>query len=220
MLPEELLKEKAFKDAAERLTATFTKAQLTCEQGPFRTEWDPILRRHVFHSTVTAWRDFDDIEFIVSPEGRVVLFRDANRLEPKGPADPPLTSADLLAIAATTGEVGPAARIETLPPPGPLMTFTLRQAQAGLPSRIRFVVNASLRQVAAMEVLPAPPLDQLPDLPGMPDMPGVPDGPSLPDLPGTPSPGGAIKPPKVDLPAPKIPKVSAPSIKPPQVKFP
>lgn len=213
MLPEELLKEKAFKDAAGRLAATFTKAQLTCEQGPFRSEWDPILRRHVFHSTVTSWRDFDDVEFVVSPEGRVVLYRDANRLEPKGPADPPLTPADLLSVAATSGEVGASARIETLPPPGPLMTFTIRQAEPGLPSRIRFVVNAALRQVASMEVLPAPPVD-------LPGMPGVPDAPRLPDLPGMPSPADAIKPPKIDLPSPKIPKVSVPSIKPPQVKFP
>ncbi|MCC6425500.1 MAG: hypothetical protein IT435_01635 [Phycisphaerales bacterium] len=213
-LPEDKLREMAIGDAGPRLKSIFTKAELTLDQGPNRTEWDPILRRHVFHSTIQAWRDFDQIEFIVSPEGRIRLFRDKNRLEPKGPADPPLTSADLLQIAATTGEVGPSAIVETAPTPGPMLTFTVRQAELDMPMRIRFVVNGALRQVAAMEVLPdpiglpgvpqAPGMPNLPQAPGMPKAPSLPNAPSIPQAPASPSPG--------------LPK--APQVKLPEVKFP
>lgn len=202
-LPEDKLREIATADASQRLKSVFTKAEFTLAQSSARTEWDPTLRRHIFHSTIQAWRDFDQIEFVVSPEGRVKLFRDKNRLEPRGPAEPPLTSADLLAIAATTGEVGPTARIEVTPTPAPLVTFTVRQSQPGMPIRIRFIVNAGLRQVAAMEVLPDPI-----------ELPGAPQAPGLPEVPGAPD-AALPKMPQVNL-----PKVTAPKLSIPEVKFP
>lgn len=150
LLPEDELSERAFAACGERMEALLD-ADLFASVEEAELEWDPIIRRHVFTQPLVVWRNFDEIEFEVSPEGRIVRFRDRNRFEEAQFQE--LAPEDVLRISATTGLVGPYAEIvDSYRGDGEMLVVSLAQGEPGRPERIIVTINPTTRQVAALEV--------------------------------------------------------------------
>ena len=152
-LNEEVLREKARAHCTQAMK-DLVRAELRVEPGASSIAWDSFRQRHVFSETFTVWREFDEVEMLVAPDGRILSFRDRNRLAPGGnPPSLPLTKTELLAIAGTTGQVSAgAAIVRTLPKGGNLMDISVYQTEAGFPTSVDYTINLGTRQVAVFTV--------------------------------------------------------------------
>ncbi|NJN05818.1 MAG: hypothetical protein HC814_04825 [Rhodobacteraceae bacterium] len=107
LLPTDQLDNRAKRHCELAMTELLdAPTQLTSEEDA-ATEWDPLLQRHIHEHTFAVWNPCDKIELELDAAGRVVVFRDVNRAEPKSPpALVPLEKDEALAIAATEGGSG------------------------------------------------------------------------------------------------------------------
>jgi len=152
-LTDSALREKALEICKENMSQ-MVRTELRIEPGVSSTEWDPFLQRHIFEQIFTAWRDFDEVEMLVSPAGQILSFRDNNRFILSGPPPTePLAPADLLQIAGTTGLVSEEADLQSMEPmPEGMLTVTFRQEEPGYPPGLVCTINPNTRQVAAFKV--------------------------------------------------------------------
>lgn len=155
LLSETVLRQKAQIQCGEQMT-NLLNAELEIIPGASSLNWDPSFRRHVFEQQILVWREFDDIEVLVSPDGKIRSFKDANRLKPvEGAPIPRLTDEEIIQISSTTGLIGewPELQSSRLGPERMLNVIIL-QDEDGFPARLSVSINPNLRQVAAFEVLP------------------------------------------------------------------
>jgi hypothetical protein len=153
-LPNETLAERAHKECAAALQKLFTAPVFTSPVSE-SCEWSPLLRRHFYKKSFVVWHEFDTVEIAVADDGRIASFRDKRRAEPKTPPElVPLSRKDVLAIAATTGCLGPGAAIDHMATgPKNMLVAVVTQQDKGFPACLAVTINPEARQVAAFDVI-------------------------------------------------------------------
>jgi hypothetical protein len=150
LMDENKLRETALQQCRETMS-DLVEGDLYCVPEAHDCEWDPLLKRHVFTQSITVWRNFDTIEMTVTPDGRIVAFRDQHRF--REARYEPLDDGEILAITRTTGLLGASARVEKKDAtPEGMLTAVVTQNEIDKPARIVFTINPTLRQVAAFTV--------------------------------------------------------------------
>jgi hypothetical protein len=149
LLSDAALQQRAIA-ATDELVTLLVRGRTTYDVCSSSIEHAPMSHRHVFRQKMVVWRDFDQVEIVVDEETRAIRsFKDNKRLEAK--TERPLSAADLLRIARTSGLVAEVARVDQVKP-GKLYRCVITQSAPGLPGRIHFTINSAKRQVAAFEV--------------------------------------------------------------------
>lgn len=154
LIPEARLRERAREECLQAMSSLL-HAELSVESGASQVAWDPNLKRTVFEQSFVVWREYDEVEILVSSKGAILSFRDRNRFKGMETVElQPLASPEILEIAGATGLLGELARVDRAYfDEERMLVAVVSQSEPDLPSRIKFSINVVHRQVAAFRVL-------------------------------------------------------------------
>jgi hypothetical protein len=152
MLDDDNLRQRALTGTGA-LLASVLRGRIALDPGDSSIEWDGQLRRHVFHQDVVAWHEFAQVRIGVSVAGQVLHFRDESRFEDA--VYRRLSEDEVLEICRTTGLVGKRVERVEIDAADEMLAATVVQKHHRLPGRIEFIIHCTLRQVAALQVVPA-----------------------------------------------------------------
>lgn len=152
-MSDDKLRELA-KQRCEEAVAELFEGEYVVDSGEGATAWDPMLQRHVYSESLSVWREFNAIEVVTTPEGKLVSFRDPSRfLGEEAPPAPKLGDEQIVAIARTTGLLGPSAvLLRRDAGKDQMISADITQVEPGMPSDVSVTINPVLGQVAAFRV--------------------------------------------------------------------